>query len=69
MKRKRTLDELEAELREAECSSFDGKRRLVADSDDVHADGETWGIVSDHGNVELCHRGKNGRLYMHGGLV
>ena len=66
---KRSIEELEAELHEAERSSWDGKRRLVADSTEVKADGETWGIVSDHGNVELCHKGRNGHLYFHGGLV
>jgi len=66
---KRTPEQLEEELMNAEYSFFDGKRRLVENSDDVKADGETWGIVNDHGNVELCHKGRNGRIYYHGGLV
>jgi len=66
---KRTTEELLEELREAEDSAFDGRRRLVSGSDEVEADGCTWGIVNDHGNVELCHKGKNGHLYFHGGLV
>ena len=69
MRRKRTVEDLTEELREAECSSWDGRRRLVDCSSKVEADGFTWGIVSDHGNVELCHKGRNGRVYYHGGLV
>jgi len=65
----KTRAQLEAELETATMSYFDGKCRLVDDSSQVEADGETWGIVSDHGNVELCHKGRNGRLYWHGGLV
>lgn len=67
--KKRTPEQLSEELREAEESSFDGKCRLVGDAAEVKADGETWGVVSDHGNVELVHRGRNGRLYWHGGIV
>jgi hypothetical protein len=67
--KKRTTEQLQEELSEAQCSSYDGRRRIVADSADVEADGETWAVISDHGNAELCHRGRNGRLYWHGGLV
>ena len=66
---KRSIEELEEELEECKCSSYDGKCRLVSDSSKVEADGHTWGVVSDHGNVELCHKGRNGRIYWHGGLV
>lgn len=66
---KRTIEQLQAELNEAQDSSYDGQCRMVDDSSKVKADGQTWGIVNDHGNVELCHRGRNGRLYCHGGLV
>ena len=66
---KHTIEQLEDELNEAKMSSYDGKRRLVEDSDEVIADGQVWGIVNDHGNVELCHRGRNGHIYYHGGLV
>ena len=66
---KRTLEQLQEELHEARESSWDGLCRLVSDDDDVKADGEVWGIVNDHGNVELCHKGRNGHLYLHGGLV
>lgn len=66
---KHTIEQLEDELNEAKMSSYDGKCRLVEDSDAVIADGQVWGIVSDHGNVELCHRGRNGHIYYHGGLV
>lgn len=69
MKRKKTVEELKEELQEAACSSWDGKNRLVEDWDEVKSDDHVWGVVNDHGNVELCHRGKNGRLYYHGGLV
>lgn len=65
----RSLETLQEEFREAEYSSYDGKRRLVDDSDKVQADGMTWGIVNDHGNVELVHKGRNGHIYYHGGLV
>ena len=64
-----TLEQLKEELYEARCSSWDGKNRLRESSDDVLADGHVWGILSDHGNVELCHKGRNGRIYYHGGLV
>lgn len=67
--KKRSLEDLQGELEEARCSSWDGKARLVSDSADVQSDGQIWGIVSDHGNIELCHKGKNGRIYFHGGLV
>ena len=60
---------LQEELQEATCSPWDGKKRLVDDSAKVQADSQVWGIVSDHGNVELCHKGRNGRIYYHGGLV
>jgi hypothetical protein len=66
---KRTTEQLAEELREAEDNCLDGKRRMVSDSGEVKADGEVWGIVNDHGNVELCHKGRNGRIYYHGGLV
>ena len=66
---KRTIEQLEAELTECKESSWDGKSRLVSESEDVLSDGETWGIANDHGNVQLCHRGRNGRIYYHGGLV
>ena len=66
---KYTAQELQEQYQEAEYSSWDGKCRLVDNSDKVKADGEVWGIVNDHGNVELCHKGKNGHLYFHGGLV
>jgi len=66
---KRTLEQLQAELEEARCSSWDGARRLVESDDSVEPDGHVWGIVNDHGNVELCHKGRNGRVYYHGGLV
>ncbi len=72
MKRKfvrRSMDQLIEEFAEAKWSSIDGKCRLVDDSSKVIADGHTWGVVSDHGNIELCHRGRNGHLYWHGGLV
>ena len=65
----RSIEQLTEELREARCSSWDGKCRLVDSSDKVKPDGETWGIVNDHGNVELCHKGRNGHVYYHGGLV
>lgn len=66
---KHTLEQLQEELEDATCSPFDGQGRLVSDSADIQADGQVWGIVSDHGNVELCHKGHNGRIYYHGGLV
>jgi len=66
---KKSLETLQEELNEATKSSWDGKSRIVSDSDKIQADGQTWGVVSDHGNVELCHRGGNGRIYFHGGLV
>ena len=66
---KRTIEQLQEEFENCKRSSFDGKTRLVDSSVNVIADGETWGIVSDHGNVELCHKGKNGHIYYHGGLV
>jgi len=69
MKKERSLEQLERELEDARCSPWDGQCRLVEDSVLVKADGETWGVVSDHGNVELCHKGRNGRIYWHGGLV
>lgn len=65
----RTLEELHEELESIKDCWIDGKLRLVEDSSQIEADGETWGIVSDHGNVELCHKGRNGRIYCHGGLV
>ena len=70
MRRKeKTIEELQGELWEAESSPWDGRCRLVKSSEDVESDGHAWGIVSDHGNVELCHKGRNGRIYSHGGLV
>ena len=62
-------DELMEELQEAKESSYDGKCRLVDESSKVQSDGFVWGVVSDHGNVELCHKGRNGHIYWHGGLV
>ena len=64
-----SVEELQEEFENCKYSALDGKCRLVPDSSQVLADGETWGIVNDHGNVELCHKGKNGRIYYHGGLV
>jgi len=66
---KMTEDEITDLLAEVQSSSWDGKKRLVKDSDKIKADGETWGIVSDHGNVEFAYRGRNGRLYYLGGIV
>lgn len=66
---KRTVEQLIDELHEAERSSWDGKSRCVDSSDQVKCDGHVWAVVSDHGNAELCHRGRNGRIYWHGGLV
>lgn len=66
---KRTTEQLQEELEQAQYNFYDGKCRLVDDYTKVKADGFVWGIVNDHGNVELCHKGRNGRLYYHGGLV
>ena len=66
---KRSPEELHEELETIRESWIDGKLRMVNDSRAVQSDGETWGIVSDHGNVELCHKGRNGRIYYHGGIV
>ena len=66
---KHSIEQLEEELYELQHPNYDSVNRLVDDSSKVISDGQTWGIVSDHGNVELCHKGKNGRLYFHGGLV
>jgi hypothetical protein len=33
------------------------------------ADGHVWAVINDHGNADLYHRGRNGHLYYHGGLV
>ena len=50
---KLSLSELVAELEVLKDSPIDGKNRLVSDYAEVLADGETWGVVNDHGNVEL----------------
>jgi len=67
--REKSIEELQDECREVECSSWDGKNRAVDSNDKVQSDGHVWGIVNDHGNIELCHKGRNGHIYYHGGLV
>lgn len=67
--KKLSIEQLENMLEDCKCSPYDGKNRLVTDSDKVKADGENWGVVSDHGNVEFCYRGRNGRIYWIGGMV
>jgi hypothetical protein len=69
MKRKVSTEDLLDMLAEVGESSYDGKCRAVSDSSQIEADGEIWGVVSDHGNVELGYRGRNGHLYWLGGLV
>lgn len=62
-------DRDEISLEDVRCSPWDGKNRLVEDSDEILPDGEIWGIVSDHGNVEFCIRGEGGDLTFLGGIV
>lgn len=67
--KERSIEQLQEELRDASDSSWDGKIRLVGDTDEVEADGRVWAVINDHGNADLYHRGRNGHLYYHGGLV
>jgi hypothetical protein len=50
-------------------NSWDGRSRLTDDSSKIPKGDGTWGVVSDHGNVEFYYRGNNGRLYYVGGMV
>lgn len=67
--KERSIEQLQEELRDASDSSWDGKNRCVEDTDDIKADGHVWAVINDHGNADLYHRGRNGHLYYHGGLV
>jgi hypothetical protein len=68
MKKYSTEDLIEI-LEEVGESSYDGKCRAVSDSSEVEADGEMWAVISDHGNAQICYKGRNGRMYWVGGLV
>jgi len=67
--KERSIEQLQEELRDASDSFCDGKIRLVEDADEIVADGHVWAVINDHGNADLYHRGRNGHLYYHGGLV
>ena len=69
MKQKKTVEELYSILQDISDRAYDGVKRTVSSSDDIEADGLPWAVVSDHGNVEIGYRGRNGRLYWIGGLV
>jgi hypothetical protein len=68
-RKEKTVEELQEILDMIAYRSFDGKDRRVADSSEVMPDGEYWALVNDHGNVEIVHKGRNGHVYYHGGLV
>lgn len=69
MKKQKSAEELQEILDGIQCRWIDDVNRAVSDSSQVESDGEYWAVVSDHGNAEICYRGRNGRIYYVGGLV
>lgn len=67
--KEKSSEELSGILEEIQSRYIDNVDRRVSDSSDVQADGNYWAVVNDHGNAEICHRGRNGVLYYDGGLV